>query len=147
MPDLAATLKAEISRLARKEIRKCVTSIQKTVAQQRREIAHLKRQLGAHERRIAVLEAQERQRVAEFRTTYEPAEGARFSTRSVKAQRRRLKLSAEQFGKLLGVSAQTIYNWEQGRTRPGKAQFASLVALREIGRKEALRRLRLLDAS
>ncbi len=147
MPDLAATLRAEISRLARKEIRKQMTSTQKTVAQYRRDIAQLKRQVEAHERKIATLEAHERQRMARSQAAEEPAEGARFSTRSVKAQRRRLKLSAEQFGKLLGVSAQTIYNWEQGRTRPGKAQFASLVALREIGRKEALRRLRLLGAS
>lgn len=147
MPDLASVLRAEITRLARKEIRKQVASTQKAAAQHRRDIAQLKRQLDEHARKIAALESQERQQLTQARASDQTSEGARFSTRSVKAQRRRLKLSAEEFGRLLGVSAQTIYNWEQGRTRPGKAQFAALIALREMGRREALRRLQLLGGS
>jgi transcriptional regulator with XRE-family HTH domain len=65
----------------------------------------------------------------------------------VRAQRKRLKLSAEDFGKLLGVSAQTVYFWEQGRTRPRKAQFAALVAARSLGRREALARLEAIDTA
>ena len=59
----------------------------------------------------------------------------------LKAQRRRLKLSAADFGKLLGVSGLTIYNWEQGTTRPRKHHLAALVAVREMGRREALAKL------
>lgn len=146
MPDLAATLKEEIRRLARKEIRAQVSTTQKAAAQHRREIAQLKRQLAAQQRKIAALESQERRQPTEPSATAEELGMARFSIRSVKAQRRRLRLSAEEFGKLLNVSAQTVYNWEQGRTRPARAQFAALVELRKIGRREALRRLRSADA-
>ena len=38
----------------------------------------------------------------------------------------------------------TIYNWEKGKTRPRKEQIAALVAVRGIGKREALRRLELL---
>ena len=145
MPDLAATLKTEIRRLARKEIRTQVASTQKTASQHRREIARLKRQIDAQEKKIAMLESRERRRASQVTSSQDVSEGARFSIRSVKSQRRRLKLSAEEFGKLLGVSAQTVYNWEQGRTRPARAQFAALVELRQIGRREAVQRLRLLD--
>jgi DNA-binding transcriptional regulator YiaG len=141
MPNLAATLKEEIRRLARKEVRVQVNSTQKAAAQHRREIARLKRLLLDQQKKIAALEAQERRRVSEPAVSSDSLEVARFSIRSVKAQRRRLKLSAEEFGKLLGVSAQTVYNWEQGRTRPARAQFTALVELRKLGRREALQRL------
>ena len=61
-------------------------------------------------------------------------EGMRFSARSVKAQRQRLGLSAADYGKLLGVSGLTIYNWEHEKSRPRKAQFAALVAARDLGK-------------
>ncbi len=45
----------------------------------------------------------------------------------------------------LGVTAQTIYNWEQGKSKPRAEQFASLVAVRDFGQREALKRLELLE--
>lgn len=71
----------------------------------------------------------------------ENLEGVRFSARSVKAQRTRLKLSAADYGKLVGVSGLTIYNWESGKTRPRQQQLAALVAVRAYGRREALAKL------
>jgi DNA-binding transcriptional regulator YiaG len=67
--------------------------------------------------------------------------GVRFSARSVRAQRKRLKLSAADYGKLVGVSGLTVYNWESGKAHPRKAQFAAVVAIRGIGKRDALRRL------
>jgi DNA-binding transcriptional regulator YiaG len=45
---------------------------------------------------------------------------------------------------LVGVSGLTIYNWEHGKSRPGKENFAALVAVREMGKREALAKLELL---
>jgi DNA-binding transcriptional regulator YiaG len=70
-----------------------------------------------------------------------PLENARFSGRSVKAQRTRLGLSAADYGKLVGVSGLTVYNWEHGKSRPRQAQLAALVAVRGIGKREALAKL------
>ena len=69
-----------------------------------------------------------------------------FSARSVKAQRKRAGLSAADYAKLVGVSALTIYNWEQGKSRPRKEQLASLVALRGLGKREAGAKLELLNS-
>ena len=68
-------------------------------------------------------------------------ESVRFSARSVKAQRSRLGLSAADYGKLVGVSGLTIYNWEHDKSRPRQAQLAALVAVRGIGKREALLKL------
>jgi hypothetical protein len=39
----------------------------------------------------------------------------------------------------------TIYNWEQGKARPQKAQLAALAKVRGIGKREALDKLALND--
>jgi DNA-binding transcriptional regulator YiaG len=141
------TLKEEIRRLARKEIRAEIAGTKRAAAQHRREIAQIKRQLAACQRQLGRVEAR-LNREPSARDRAEPDEPRnRFSSRSVRAQRRRLKLSAEQYGRLIGVSAQTIYQWEQGKSRPRKSQFSALIALRSIGRREALARLAELSAS
>jgi DNA-binding transcriptional regulator YiaG len=140
MPNLAAALKQEISRLARKEVKSHIATTKRAAVQHRREIATLKRLISVQERKIAFLQVQA-SKTAGGTESEEPAEQKRFSIRSVKAQRRRLRLSAGQFGELIGVSAQAIYNWEQGKARPRKSQFEALVAIRAIGRRAALQRL------
>jgi DNA-binding transcriptional regulator YiaG len=143
MPNIAGVLKEEIRRLAKKEIKAQVGKTQKAAAQSRRDIAHLKRLLGQQEREIKLLKKQQGQPQAEE----EPLESVRFSARSVKAQRQRLGLSAADYGKLVGVSGLTIYNWEHEKSRPRKAQLAALVAVRGIGKREALLKLAELEAA
>ena len=57
---------------------------------------------------------------------------------------RRLKLSAHDYGRLVGVTGQTIYSWEQDYSRPRQAQMAKLVAARDLGRREALAQLEMM---
>jgi len=140
MPNLALTLKAEISRLARKEIKAHLKPARRAAVRHRKEIATLKRQLKAAERKIAAL-GRSTKRPADEPADVDELEGTRFSIRSVRAQRRRLKLSAAEFGRLLNVTAQTIYNWEHGKARPARNQFAALVEARSLGRREVVRRL------
>jgi DNA-binding transcriptional regulator YiaG len=145
MADLAGALREEIRRLARKETKAQVDTLKKSVTQHRHDIADLKRQLRDQEKKIGFLEARERQRLGEPSTDNgEVAQGSRFSARSVKSQRQRLGLSAKDYSRLLGVSALTVYNWENGKTRPQKAQLAALVGLRGINKREASARLKLL---
>ena len=109
----------------------------KATAQYRRDIAALKRSLSQVEREIKLLKKRQgRPQVDEG-----PQEAIRFSARSVKAQRSRLGLSAADYGKLVGVSGLTIYNWEHEKARPRKALLAALVAVRGIGKREALLKL------
>lgn len=41
----------------------------------------------------------------------------------------------------MGVSGQSIYNWERESARPRDEQIAKLAALRKIGKREAAERL------
>ena len=141
MPNIAGVLKDEIRRLAKKEIRAQVGSTKQAVAKYRGEIANLKRQLGQQERQIKLLKKHQGQQQIVQPVGEDDLEGVRFSGRSVKSQRSRLGLSAADYGKLVGVSGLTIYSWEHGASRPCKARLAALVAIRGIGKTEALEKL------
>jgi DNA-binding transcriptional regulator YiaG len=144
MPDVAAVLKEEITRLARKEVKQQVGPLRKTIAEQRRTIAALRRQVTELARNQAFLQQQENRRLAEAPKA-NAAKGVRFSARGVKVDRKRLGLSAKDYGLLVGVSDQTIYNWERGRSKSGATALAGWAAVRGLGKREAVRRLELLE--
>ena len=143
MANLASLLNEKIRRVARREIRGQTQKIRRLTAQHRRDIAALKRQVATLARTVAFLERQERRRVASPPAPQD-AKGVRFSARSVKAQRARLGLSAKDFGRLVGVSALSIYAWESGKSRPRKKQLAALAPVRRLGKREARKRLEMI---
>jgi DNA-binding transcriptional regulator YiaG len=143
MTSLADALKSEISRIARKEARRELAALKKASTQYRRRIAELNAQNLDLTRRLAFLETQERKRLAE-EPPAEEAETVKFSPKYVAAHRKKLGLSAADYGKLAGVSAITIYNWESGKSRPRDQQLASWASIRHIGKREAKKRMELL---
>ncbi len=142
MSEIARALKTEITRLARKELKTGSEVLRKSSAQYRRDIAELKRQVVALGKQVAYLERQDRARTRDVPADAASA-GTRFSSRGLASHRERLGLSAADYGRLVGVSGQTIYNWERGDSRPRAAQLAAVVAVRGLGKRDALRRLEL----
>jgi len=143
MPNLGSILKDEIRRLARREIRSQVAVTKRAATQHRRDIAELKRLVKSMANRLAFLESQEKKRVSKP-ITEAPSGQVRFSPRWLKAQRERLGLSAADYGKLVGVSGLTIYNWEGGKAKPRRGKIAVLAAMRGLGKREALKRLEMM---
>lgn len=140
MPNIAVVLKDEITRLSKKVVKQETLPLQKAIASQRRQLAALKRELAETKRELATLRKATPK--APTRKVNE-AEGGqvRFQVRGLKTLRARLGLSASDFGKLVGVSGQTIYNWETEKATPRRAQIVALGQVRGIGKREALRRL------
>ncbi len=141
MPNIASVLKEEIARVARKETRADTQQLKKASAHYRSDIAALKRRIAALEQLVGRL-SKGIVKKAPSTATDQPVSGFRFSASGLQAQRKRLGLSAAEVGLLLGVSDQSVYKWENGKTRPRASQFASIAALREMGKKEAVSRLK-----
>jgi DNA-binding transcriptional regulator YiaG len=140
MPNIAVVLRDEITRLARKEVRSQTASARKASTQYRRDIAALKRQVKGLEKQLAALRRTAGRTAPQ--PTSKPGTPARFMPTSLRAQRKRLGFSAADYAKLVGVTAQSIYNWERGISRPRQAQAARLAAVRGIGKREAVERLK-----
>lgn len=140
MPNIATVLKGEISRIARKEIRSDTAVVKKASAQFRREIAALKRQVSNLQSRISVLEKRVLREVP-TQVSEADAKDVRFTAKGLSSQRKRLRLSAAEYGRLVGVTGHTIYSWEKGLSRPRKTQLPVLASIRQMGKKEAQARL------
>jgi len=136
MPNIASVLKVEIARVARKEVRSELLGLRKSAGAHRAEIAALKRRVQALEQSLRRL-SQARTRVTPAAPAEAPSQALRFSGKGLASQRRRLGMSAEDFGLLVGVSGQSIYNWETGKARPLAKHLPALASLRTMGKKLA----------
>ena len=143
MPNIASILKAEISRVARKEVRAEIETLKKASVAHRASIAELRRQVGAldKELRRAAKTAMRPATIGVQSNEAETGTKRRFSATRLAAHRAKLGLSAAHYGHLVGVSGPTIYHWEQGKARPRTAQLESLAAARDLSRHEIAERL------
>lgn len=145
MPNVASVLKDEVVRLCRKELKKEASPIRKITAAHRRDLTEIKRQLTAAHKRIQALE-----RTAAKAPSAQPTPSSdkpvRFVAKGLRSMRKRLGLSAGGLAALVGVSEQSVYNWEQQKAVPRREQVHALAALRGLGKREAQARLEKLAA-
>jgi len=146
MPNIATVLRDEINRLARKQTRQQVEPLKKANTELRRTVSTLKSEVAELKRSLKFLEQQEKRRL-ETPPEVETGASIRFSPKWVKADRQRLGLSAKDYARLVGVSSLTIYNWENGKSKPNAERLAAWAEVRGIGKREAQRRLELLLGS
>ena len=134
MPNLASVLKSEISRLARRETNSLVEPLRAQVVKLRKEVSSLKKQLADMER--ASKRAEQASPVVDaVQKVDEDGKQRRFSAGRLKSFRDKSGLSAPDLALLLGVSAQSIYNWESGAVRPSDETIVALARLKESGKR------------
>jgi DNA-binding transcriptional regulator YiaG len=143
MPNITSILRSEISRIARREIKSESDALKKSNSRYRADIAQLKRQVAALEQQVRKLE-----KVSTKASSPSPKESpspdglaTRFSASGLKKLRERLELSAPTLATILGVSSQSVYNWEQGTSRPGKDMVTNISILKKMGKREVQQRL------
>ncbi len=134
MSNIASALKEEIVRLARKEIRTETEAVKKASAAYRSEIAGLKKRVTTLEKmvtRLCKIAATEKAKSTPKKTTR-----VRFTAKGMVTMRQRLGLSGADMATLLGVSSQTIYNWESEKSRPQQQQLDAFASLRGVGKRQ-----------
>lgn len=143
MSNIATALKAEISRVARKELKGDIDSLRKVASRQRSEIAALKKEVMALTRLTRTLTKASGKYSPNSRGG--PAETGeaklRFQAKGFATLRKKLDLSANDMGRLVGVTGQSIYLWEAGKTVPRASQLPAIAAVRKLGKREALAKL------
>lgn len=140
MSNVMKELKAEIARLARKEVKVELVPVKRVVIAQRGLIAGLRRQIDAMQKELAALKKALPAPDKAVLAKTEPAGRFWITGKGVKTLRKRLGLTQAQFGKLVGVSVVTVVKWEahKGKTPIRlKAAIARLQAIRKMGKKQA----------
>ncbi len=151
MTTFADSLKREIARVARKELRDEMAALRKTSLVQRAEIAALKKQvkdMQSQLKRLGKMRAEAAQqaprpaRVASVEAPRgKPGRKVLFTAERLKTQRARLGLTQEQMARLLGVSSLSIWKWESGGAVPRASRVPKILQLLALGKREALARV------
>lgn len=148
MTTFADSLKKEIARVARKELRDEIGAMRKTSLGQRSDIAALKKQVKSLQVQINRLgkprsePAREAPRAASALVARaKPGRKVLFTAERLKTQRARLGLTQEQMAKLLGVSSLSIWKWESGGATPRASRVPKILQLLALGKREALERV------
>ena len=141
MTNLAATLKKEIARVARKELREDISSLRKNSATYRSEIAELKRKIKAMESQLRSLGRMQKNAAPKKAPADDPPTRRRagtFDAAALLAQRKHLGITQGQMAELLGASSLSVYKWESGQVAPRAAQVERILAVMKLGKRAAL---------
>ena len=137
MGKVETIIKAEIVRLAKREMKQSfvplnrqVRSLKATVSQLRKAVQGLQRQAVEQEKMTGG------QRLA-LEATPEEMKKARFSPRLIKSLRKKLGVTQKEMALLAGVTVGAIFQWEKGIFEPRGEKKKTLVALRRLHRREA----------
>ena len=160
MPTLAALLKEEISKIARKEVQDQVRELKQIVRAQRDAIARLEKQLGSTKAKATAKPAATKPAATKPAATKpaakvrKPAAKARkpagdtdrrkqlrIAPNTIKKHRKRLKLSQADLGEILNVSTNTVLRWEAGTSKPRSKHLPGLDQLRTISKRELKKQL------
>ena len=129
---------------ARRELKPLILEAKKRTAEHRRAIAELKRQVAFLTKELKRTQTRLPEPVAPAALE---SDTCKFRMRfdGLKNHRKRLGLSAADFGKLIGVSGLTIYNWEAGKSKPRRKHLPHIAQVRQFGKRDAMEALQALQ--
>ncbi|OGP56500.1 MAG: hypothetical protein A2162_10415 [Deltaproteobacteria bacterium RBG_13_52_11b] len=136
MGNLEATIKSEIVRLARRELRKVTVPLRRDVRSLKITVSQLRKTVSALERSAARRDSQMLTGKVALSVAPEELEKSRFSPRLIRVLRKRLGVTQKELATLAGVTVGAIFQWEKGMFDPRDDKKAVLVALRKLGRRQ-----------
>ena len=145
MSNVVKILKAEISRISKKEAKSATQVIGKSNTWLRKTVADLKKRLVLLEKEnkhlvVAIKKFQVEQ---SQKPDQEEGKKARFTSRGVRALRKKLRLSQADFGKLVGATTHAVYLWEKktGALNLRDKTKSAILSVRGLGAREAKEKL------
>ena len=144
MNTFSNAFRAEVVRMARKELKSELQGMRKAIASHRSEIAALKRevkaltsQLKATQRQVKVADTPKAKVVTEDATPKRSRQ-IQFNAQALIEKRVALGLTQKQMAQLLGASSPSVYKWETGHVHPRAAQLERIAEVLKLGKRKAL---------
>lgn len=145
MSNVVNVLKAEIARISKKEAKIATETLGKSNTWLRKSVADLKKRLVLLEKENKrVVAALKKFQVAQpEKPDKEQGKNARFTSRGIRALRKKLRLSQADFGKLVGATTHAVYLWEKkvGALNLREKTKAAILSIRGLGAREAKEKL------
>ncbi len=140
MGKLESTIKSEIQRLAKREIRATFFPL-------RREVWGLKLKLSNLIKNFTVLDrfvkeiSKAKSTEAKLDASPEEVKASRITPERIRGLRKKLGISQRELGVLVGVTIGAVASWERGKFKPRGDKKTALVALRKLGKRDAKKML------
>ena len=138
MGKLESTIKSEIQRLAKREIRATFLPLRREVRAMRLKLSNLSKGVLSLNRMTKELHLEEVKPKVE--ATPEEVKASRLTPDRIRGLRKKLGISMRELGVLTGSSLSSILSWEKGRFKPRGDKKGALVGLRKM-RKRDVRKL------
>ena len=146
MSNVVKILKAVIARISKKEAKSATQAVGKSNTWLRKTVADLKKRLALIEKenRRLVATVKKYQVTQSQKPDQEEGRKARFTSRGIRALRKKLRLSQADFGKLLGATPHAVYLWEKkiGALNLRDKTKAAILSIRGLGAREAKEKLK-----
>lgn len=148
MSTFATSLKSEIARVARKELKDELLSLRKSATTHRSEIAALKRDvkalmvaLRATQRALPKPEAAPAKEQAASAAREQKSKDQGFDAAAFAALRQSFGITQAQMATLVEASPLSVYKWESGKVTPRAAQLDRIQAVMKMGKRAVANRL------
>ena len=136
MGNLGVTIRSEIVRLAKRELRKTLLPLGRDVRLLKSAVSQLRKTVLALERFAAQQQNELKKRKIPLEATAEEVKKSRFSPALIRSLRKNLGISQKELAILAGVTVGAAHLWEIGKFRPKNEKKAVMVALRKLGRRD-----------
>ena len=134
MGKLESTIKSEIQRLAKREVRSTFLPLRREVRGLRLRLSTLSRGITSLNRMTKELRLEETK--PKLEATPEEVKASRLTPDRIRGLRKKLGISMRELATLTGFSLSAILSWEKGKFKPGGEKKAALVALRKLRKRE-----------
>ena len=138
MGKIESSIKSEIRRLAKREIRATFVPLHKEVRAMRLRVSSLSRGILSLNRMAKELHLEEAK--PKLEATPEEVKASRLTPDRIRGLRKKLGISMRELGVLTGSSLSAVLSWEKGKFKPRGEKKEALVALRKL-RKRDVRKL------
>ena len=136
MGKMEQTLKSEITRLAKKQVRATCLPLARDVRRLKRTVSALCKTVAVLARLGTEMQAQQVAERAKMAAAPEEVKASRISPLLIKKLRARLGITQSELATLVGVSTSAVGSWEYGKAKPEGRNREGLVALRKLGKRE-----------
>ena len=134
MSDIKNAITSEIRRISKREIKIYFEPISKKLAEQKRVIANLKKEILELRKSVSVPKKEVDNKIA--LNIPKPDKTVRLNGKGIRRIREKFNLTQESFANLLGISKATFCNWESGRISPKPEFKMKIAALRNLSSTE-----------
>ena len=140
MGKIESTIKAEIQRLAKHEVKVVFRPLRKEVWGIRLKLSNLLKAF-APMNRLAKEISESKAKEPKLAASQEEVKASRFTPERIRGLRKKLGISQRELGVLVGATNGAVLSWEKGKFKPQGEKKAALVALRKVRKRDVKKML------